>query len=126
MARSGDQRVVATTIDEVVAGSEVRVAGPLDVHSVADVRTVLGRMIDDGAGDLVLHLADAEIGDATGLGVIVGAHRRAMRAGRRLVLADTSPRLERLLRATKLGRVIAVDRSVPAAPSILRPAVGTA
>jgi len=92
------------------------------VHSVADVRTALGRMIDDGAGDLVLHLADAEIGDATGLGVIVGAHRRAMRAGRRVVLADISPRLERLLRATKLGRVIAVERSARTTPTVLRSA----
>lgn len=108
MTHSGVEGIGATTIDELVAGREVRVAGPLDVHSVADVRSVLGRVIADGAGDLVLHLADAEVGDATGLGVIVGAHHRAQRAGRRLVLADASPRLRRLLRATKLSRVIPV------------------
>lgn len=124
MARSGDQQAVVTTIEEVVPGHEITVDGPLDVHSVADVRTALGRAIDDGAGDLVLHLGRAEIGDATGLGVIVGAHHRAQRAGRRLVLADVSPRLERLLRATKLCRIIPVSRSVLPVRPLLAPAPG--
>lgn len=118
MGRSGEKQVGTTRIDEVVPGTELSVVGPLDVHSVADVRAAFGRAIGDGVGDLVVHLGQAEIGDATGLGVIVGAHHRAQRAGRRLVLADVSPRLARLLRATKLCRIIPVvgaPRRVPAA-----------
>lgn len=88
-------------------GREVTVSGRLDVHTVADVRQQLHRVVDSGDGDLLLHLGHAEVGDATGLGVIVGAHNRARRAGRRLVLVDTSPRLERLLRASRLSRVLA-------------------
>jgi len=38
--------------------------------------------------------------------VIVGTHHRARRAGRRLVLVDVSPRLDRLLRASRLHRVL--------------------
>lgn len=88
-------------------GREATVSGRLDVHTVADVRLRLHDIVDRGEGDLLLHLAHAEVGDATGLGVIVGAHHRARRAGRRLVLVDASPRLERLLRASKLNRVLA-------------------
>lgn len=93
-------------IDVLRLGAELSVTGELNVHTVADVRMALGRAIDGGVGDLVIHLGEAEIGDATGLGVIVGAHHRAQRAGRRLVLADASMRLERLMRATGLHRVI--------------------
>lgn len=93
-------------IDVLRLGAELSVTGELNVHTVADVRLALGRAIDGGVGDLVIHLGEAEIGDATGLGVIVGAHHRAQRAGRRLVLADASMRLERLMRATGLHRVI--------------------
>jgi anti-sigma B factor antagonist len=39
--------------------------------------------------------------------VIVGIHHRARRLGRRLILVDVSPRLDRLLRASRLHRVIA-------------------
>ena len=58
------------------------VTGRLDVHTVADVRLLLHAAVDRGSGDLMVHLAEAEVHDATGLGVIVGAHHRARRAGR--------------------------------------------
>jgi anti-anti-sigma factor len=54
-----------------------------------------------------VHLAQAEVHDAAGLGVIVGVHHRARRVGRRLVLVDVSPRLDRLLRASRLHRILA-------------------
>ena len=66
--------------------AELVVGGRLDVRSAADARTVLHSAVDDGAGDLVLDLTDLDSWDATGLGVIMGAHRRAGRCGRRLVL----------------------------------------
>jgi anti-sigma B factor antagonist len=91
----------------IVPGGLVRIAGRLDVHTVADVRLVLHEAIDTGSGDLLVDLAEAEVGDATGLGVLVGAHHRARRAGRRLVLVHVPPRLDRLLRATRLHRVLA-------------------
>ena len=93
-------------VAEISLGQEVSVSGRLDVNTVAVVRLGLQDIMDRGVGDLLLHLADAEIHDATGLGVIVGAHHRARRAGRRLVLVDVSPRLDRLLRASRLHRVL--------------------
>jgi len=93
-------------VAEIRLGQEVSVSGRLDVNTVAAVRLGLQDIMDRGVGDLLLHLADAEVHDATGLGVIVGAHHRARRAGRRLVLVDVSPRLDRLLRASRLHRVL--------------------
>lgn len=94
-------------VDEVVPGVEMVIRGPLNVHTVSDVRTALVRSIDSGIGDFLLHLGLADIGDATGLGVLVGAHHRAERAGRRLVLTEVSPRIDRLLRGSRLDRVLA-------------------
>lgn len=59
--------------------AELVVGGRLDVRSAADARTVLHSAVDDGAGDLVLNLTELDSWDATGLGVIMGAHRRAGR-----------------------------------------------
>jgi anti-anti-sigma factor len=95
---------------ETVAGTEVVLSGRLDVHTVADVRLLLHGVIDRGTGDLMLHLGAAEVHDATGLGVLVGAHHRARRAGRRLVLVGVPPRLDRLLRVSRLHRVLARDQ----------------
>jgi anti-sigma B factor antagonist len=94
-------------VAEISVGQEVTVSGRLDVNSVAEVRAALHDILDRGVGDLLVHLAQAEVHDATGLGVIVGVHHRARTVGRRLVLVDVSPCLDRLLRASRLHRVLA-------------------
>lgn len=88
-------------------GRELRLRGALNVRTVPNLRADLQRALEIGEGDLLLHLGEAEIHDATGLGVLVGAHHRALRRGRRLVIAEASDRLERLLRVTKLHLVLA-------------------
>ena len=98
-------------------GHDVIIEGRLDVHTVPDIRDAIHAVIILGPGELRLHVGSAEIGDATGLGVIVHLHRRATRAGRQLVLIDASDRTTRLLRACRLERIIAPrhDASVAAA-----------
>ncbi len=92
-------------------GQELVLRGRLDVHAAADVRLALAEALGTGAGDLVLDLAGLEAVDATGLGVLVGAHRQAGRSGRTLVLRNASPAAVRLLRRTRLDRVLRQIRS---------------
>ena len=87
-------------------GQLVHLAGRLDVHAAADVRNALADAVALGTGELVIDLASLEAVDATGLGVLVGAHRRAGRAGRTLVLRDVTPPVGRLLFLTRLDRVL--------------------
>ncbi|HUR15092.1 MAG TPA: STAS domain-containing protein [Mycobacteriales bacterium] len=92
-------------------GSYVCLSGRLDVHAAADVRLALAAAVDRGAGELVLDLTALESVDATGLGVLVGAHRRAQRAGRTLVLADVPDGVARLLLLTRLDKILQTRRS---------------
>ena len=96
-------------------GSLVVLRGRLDVSTVGDVRAALHDALAGGSGDLVVDMSEVEVADATGLGVLVGAHRRAERLERHLVLRGVPPRLERLLRATRLHRILRVQTLVPAA-----------
>ena len=93
-------------------GAELAFAGRLGAATVADVRAALAAAIDAGVADIVVDLHDVELVDATGLGVLVGAHRRADRLGRRLVLQRVPERIERLLHATRLHRVLVIDRVI--------------
>jgi anti-anti-sigma factor len=65
--------------------------------------------------------------DATGLGVILAVHRRAVAQGRRLVLDGVGPGLARVLAVTKLHRVLVVRRrpDMAAAPVSAQPAPPT-
>lgn len=92
-------------------GSLVALTGRLDVSAAADVRLELAAAVDRGDGELVLDLAALESVDATGLGVLVGAHRRAQRAGRTLVLTDVPEPVSRLLLLTRLDKILRTRRS---------------
>ena len=98
-------------VDAIEPGQVVHLAGRLDVHAAADVRIALADAVELGTGDLVIDLALLEGVDATGLGVLVGAHRRAGRAGRTLVLRDVTPPVHRLLFLTRLDRVLRLSSS---------------
>ncbi|MCW2614243.1 MAG: anti-sigma factor antagonist [Frankiales bacterium] len=91
-------------------GHLLALAGRLDVSAAADVRLALEDELDAGEGDLVLDLHGLLAVDATGLGVLLGAHRRAGRAGRTLVLRDVPPSVGRILHVTRLDRVLHQDR----------------
>ncbi|MEW9547557.1 STAS domain-containing protein [Nonomuraea sp. NPDC050783] len=87
----------------------VRIGARLDAGTSAGVRELLHDALDAGEGDLILDLSKLEMIDATGLGVLVGAHRRALGAQRRLVLRGVPPRIMRILAVTRLNRVLHVE-----------------
>ena len=95
---------------DVARGYDLALSGRLDVSAVAEVRAALHQAIDSGTGDLVVDLSGVELLDATGLGVLLGADRRAKQVDRRIVLRDASPRVLRILRVTRLHRVLTLDR----------------
>lgn len=99
-------------LDVAQAGQLVELRGRLDVRVTADVRLALAAAVSAGSGDLVVDVAGLSGVDATGLGVLVGAHRSAGRVGRALVLRDVPPGLARVLLLTRLDRVLRTTRSV--------------
>lgn len=98
-------------LESVEPGQVMQLTGRLDVHAAADARIALADAVETGSGDLVIDLAALDAVDATGLGVLVGAHRRAGRAGRTLVLRDVSAPVGRLLFLTRLDRVLRLTTS---------------
>ena len=89
-------------VDIVDPGAYLRLTGRLDARNATSVRTALHESVDAGTGELVIEMGNLEIWDGTGLGVLVGAGRRAQRAGRRLVLTGVQARELRLLRVARV------------------------
>jgi anti-sigma B factor antagonist len=91
----------------------------LDVSTGSEVRDALNIALDAALDDVLVDCADLEVLDAVGLGVIVGAHRRAVSRGRRLVLLGVRPPVMRLLAVTRLHRVLHLQRGSMTASSSL-------
>ncbi|HEV7207325.1 MAG TPA: STAS domain-containing protein [Mycobacteriales bacterium] len=93
-------------MEHPVPGQQVRIVGRVDAASVAEVRLALHEAVDHGIGELLVEVRGLELGDATGLGALLGAHRRATRRGRTVVLIGVPATMARLLAYTRLTRVL--------------------
>lgn len=93
-------------------GTIMPISGRLDASTVSKLRDQLHTVVDGGIGVVVLDLSEVEMIDATGLAMLVASRRRALRAGRDLVLRGTPPRVARVLAATGLDRVLRAEPPV--------------
>jgi anti-anti-sigma factor len=105
------------TVQQAGSSDEVLLSGRLDARAASPVRDTLHAVLAAGSGRLVVDMSEVELLDATGLGVLVGAHRRARLDGRELVLRGAPARVVRLLRRTRLDRVITLEPAPTPVPA---------
>lgn len=112
---------VRTHVAEQGGWQVVTVTGVVDVATAPDVRARLHE-VGLGGARVVVDLDGVELLDSFGLGVLVGAHKRAVTGGGRLVLVVTRERLRRLFAVTGLDAVLTLTGTLedaladPAAP----------
>jgi anti-sigma B factor antagonist len=101
-----------------------RLRGSLDIATSPSVRAALLEA-GEGNADIVVDLTGLEFIDSTGLGALIGAHRRALEHHGRVRLVASDGPILRLLNITGLVRVFSVfdtvhdalrDQSAAAAP----------
>jgi anti-sigma B factor antagonist len=89
-----------------------RVSGDIDLAAAPALRSRLQDAINAGNAFIVLDLSELLFIDSTGLGVVVGAHRRAGEVGGEVRIAAAAPRVMRVLSVTGLDRVFRTFASV--------------
>ena len=90
----------------------VDLSGEIDVYTSPKVKDAIGTLIDRGVYHLVINLEKVRYIDSTGLGVLIGAHRRATERGGSLRLIVNDGPIARLLNITGLIAVFAVYRTL--------------
>ncbi len=91
----------STRLEIAPTSGGVVLNGEIDVYTAPTLADWLAPL--QGAGsDVSIDLAGVGFIDSSGLGVLIDAHRRAVDAGRRLVLARPSPAVVRLIEITGL------------------------
>lgn len=99
-------------IHSEAAGSSllIRLSGSLDVATSPLLKDALARAAQPS--DVIVDLTQVDFLDSTGLGALMGAHRRAIERGGHLGLIVHEGPISRLLTITGLSRVFAVYPSV--------------
>ncbi len=88
------------------------VVGCLDTEGASILRTALINLLYDGQRHLVLHLEGVDLLDSAGLGVLVGALRRARQSGGSLRLVCTQQQVLKVFGVTGLDTVLPIHPSV--------------
>jgi anti-sigma B factor antagonist len=89
-----------------------RLRGSLDLATAPTVRAALSEATEKGNQELIVDLTQLEFLDSTGLGVLIGAHRRVAEHGGSLRLIVKDGPISRLLNITGLIAVFKVYHSV--------------
>lgn len=92
-----------------------RLRGSLDIATAPSLRAALLEAADNGKHDIIVDCSQLEFLDSTGLGALIGAHRRALEHGGHVRLIVNEGPIQRLLTITGLITVLAVYGSVEAA-----------
>jgi anti-sigma B factor antagonist len=102
---------IATAVD---GRPVVCLRGELDAHNADNLRSVLSEQLDQ-TPTLIVDMSGLSFIDSTGLGVLVGALRRARSLGGDISLVVTKPTIKKVLTMTGLDRTFEVVGSPPAA-----------
>ena len=81
-------------------------AGELDVSNVAQAREAALKLLAGGIKRLVVDLSNLEYIDSSGLGMLIGLHKRQKESGGTLAIAGARERVMRVLKITGLEQIL--------------------
>lgn len=96
------------------AGVLVSVRGEIDLLTAPEFKAAVSEAMSRGAEEIVIDLTQTTFLDSSSLGVLIGAHRRLSRRGRRLLVVCDQPSVLRVLRITGLDGIFEVVGSMAA------------
>ena len=93
---------------EVEGATIIAVGGEIDVYTAPKLREEIHRRLDQGDTRIVVDLTNVAYMDSSGLGVLIGALKRAREENGDLIVASPNPRIARILDVTGLSKIFNV------------------
>jgi anti-sigma B factor antagonist len=103
---AGEEFRISVRDDDGTAN--VTVEGEVDVATAPALRDELYRLIEQGASQIVVDLSGMDFIDSTGLGVLVGALKRAREGGGGIELRGLRPSARKVFEITGLSTAFTI------------------
>ncbi|HYW43352.1 MAG TPA: STAS domain-containing protein [Bryobacteraceae bacterium] len=98
-----------TLVTRKDAQAVVRPAGDVVAASVPELRTAMRGAIKEGVQELVVDLANVQMVDSTGLGLLIAAHNSLRKAGGRLSVIHASEEIVDLFKTMRIHQHFSVS-----------------
>jgi len=89
----------------------IKLGGEVDVYTAPQLKQKMLGLLEAGAGQMVVDLAQVEYFDSTALGVLIGGLKRIRERDGNLALICPSPRIRRVFEITGLDKVFDIYSS---------------
>ncbi len=93
-------------VKNIGAATLLEVGGEIDLHSAPQLRAALLKTGEGVAPRWIIDLSEVIFIDSTGIGVLVGALKRAREAGGEVHFCGAATRVKRVFEITGLSRVL--------------------
>lgn len=90
----------------------MKLAGEVDVYTCSTLREAVNQQIDEGHYNIAVDVQAVDFMDSSGLGVIVGAHKRLKGHEGALALVSPNKQMRRILNLTGLDQILNVRQSI--------------
>ncbi|MFZ5989858.1 MAG: STAS domain-containing protein [Bacillota bacterium] len=88
---------------------KVNLFGEVDIYTSQDLKENLYNIVDSNQTDLVIDCKELNYIDSTGLGIFVGALKKAKQYGKKIIITNLKDNIKKLFIITGLDKVFVIE-----------------
>jgi len=103
---SGELKMVEEILNDSV---KIVLNGEIDIYTSNDLKEKLYSLVDTYKKDLVIDCKELNYIDSTGLGIFVGALKKAKQYEKKIIIINLKDNIKKLFTITGLDKVFQID-----------------
>jgi len=103
---SGDLKMIEEVLSDSV---KITLNGEIDIYTSNELKEKLYNLVDTNKKDLIIDCKELDYIDSTGLGIFVGALKKAKQYEKKVVIMNLKDNIKKLFTITGLDKVFQID-----------------
>jgi anti-sigma B factor antagonist len=88
---------------------KISLIGEVDIYTSQELKELLYKTLDDNQMDLIIECKGLNYIDSTGLGIFVGALKRARQYQKKIVISNLKDNIKKLFIITGLDKIFVIE-----------------
>lgn len=103
---SGELKMVEEILNDSV---KIALNGEIDIYTSNDLKEKLYSLVETNKKDLIIDCKELNYIDSTGLGIFVGALKKAKQYEKKIIITNLKDNIKKLFTITGLDKVFQID-----------------